>query len=284
MIRNSIAIQTGLDPANAKIEFFWQAEPNEEPEPFFETGANEWYWPGHGVRTESGLVLFLNRLHATSTGLGFESVGWDSLLIENPDSDPPDWRIRKLKSPNDRLGIQVGFASVLLYEGYVYAFGSADRDKTHPIYAARWPLDAVSKGDLMAPEWWGGEEAGWIFKDPDLIREPLLTGGQSEMTIHFDARSGQFISVQTLGFGKAQVAMRASPRLAGEWLTPTAIFDPPENERKNVMIYAGKAHPQFEGADLVLTYATNTTEFSEHISDSEIYYPQFIRLSSCDSR
>ena len=48
------------------------------------------------------------------------------------------------------------------------------------------------------------------------------------------------------------------------------------------MIYAGKAHPQLEGADLVLTYATNSFEFADHFSDPTIYYPRFVRLSRCN--
>ena len=48
------------------------------------------------------------------------------------------------------------------------------------------------------------------------------------------------------------------------------------------MIYAGKAHPQLAGADLVLTYATNTFVFAEHFSDEDIYYPHFVRLNRCD--
>ena len=57
------------------------------------------------------------------------------------------------------------------------------------------------------------------------------------------------------------------------------IFRPPEYERPKVMIYSAKAHPQLTGADLVMTYATNTFEFSEHLADSLIYYPHFVRAS-----
>ena len=284
MVRNSVAIQSGSNPSTAEIEFFWQADLNADPESFFDTGTNDWYWPGHGIRTDNNLVLFLNRLRSTDTGLGFKSVGWDSLLIENPDDEPSGWRARKLDTPTNRLGIQVGFASAFRHKEYVYAFGSADPDKTHSIYAVRWPLDAFTKGRLMVPEWWGGAKAGWTVESSELPPVPLLKRGQSEMTIHFDDRSGQFVSVQTVGFGQAQLAMRASSSLSGPWSTLKTIFDPPENSRPNVMIYAGKAHPQLEGADLVLTYTTNTTEFSEHISDSEIYYPHFVRLLSCDDQ
>jgi hypothetical protein len=47
------------------------------------------------------------------------------------------------------------------------------------------------------------------------------------------------------------------------------------------MIYAGKAHPELTGADLILTYATNTFKFEEYFTDSLIYYPRFVRLTRC---
>jgi hypothetical protein len=61
------------------------------------------------------------------------------------------------------------------------------------------------------------------------------------------------------------------------------VYRPPEYHRANVMIYAGKAHPQLTGGDLVLTYATNTFQFVEHLTDSLIYYPRFVRLTRCQS-
>jgi hypothetical protein len=229
----------------------------------------------------SGLLLFLNRLRSTNTGLGFKSVGWDAVLVQNPADDPPDWRLRKLDAPANKLGIQVGFAGVLRHKEYLYAFGSADPDKTHPIYAVRWTVEAAAKGKLMEPEWWAGDQRGWVTESCGPLCQPIMEDGQAEMTIHFDNRAVQFIAVQTVGFGQARVVMRTSPNLSGNWSPMINIFDPPENSHPNVMIYAGKAHPQLEGADLVLTYATNTTKFAEHLSDSEIYYPHFVRLSNC---
>lgn len=47
------------------------------------------------------------------------------------------------------------------------------------------------------------------------------------------------------------------------------------------MIYAAKAHPELEGADLALTYATNTFQPGELATDSTIYYPRFVHLTRC---
>ena len=46
-----------------------------------------------------------------------------------------------------------------------------------------------------------------------------------------------------------------------------------------IMIYAAKAHPHLAGADLVLTYATNSQDFSQLVARKDLYYPRFLRVS-----
>jgi hypothetical protein len=93
--------------------------------------------------------------------------------------------------------------------------------------------------------------------------------------------SGGFLAVQSVGFGAADVTMRAAPALTGPWTDPRMIYRPPEYYRPNVMIYAAKAHPELRGADLVLTYANSTFQFAEQLADSLDYYPRFVRLERC---
>jgi hypothetical protein len=109
----------------------------------------------------------------------------------------------------------------------------------------------------------------------------LFENGQSELTIHLDQVSRRFLGVHTRGFGAADAVMRAAPGLTGPWSEPRMLYRPPEYYRPNVMIYATKAHPELTGADLILTYATNTFNFGEQVTDSLIYYPRFVRLTRC---
>jgi hypothetical protein len=44
------------------------------------------------------------------------------------------------------------------------------------------------------------------------------------------------------------------------------------------MIYAGKAHPELTGADLVVTYATNT-DWERCLDDPSLYYPRFLKVT-----
>ena len=281
MISNSVAIQTGTDPATSAISFYWGTTADGSPDAMFPDRGGEALWFGNGVRVSDRLVLFFARtLRGTGT-LGFDHTGWTAVMVENPDDAPPAWRVRPLEAPANPLGILVGMAAVVQLGEHVYALGSSNPVKSHPIYAARWPAEAVRRGNLGQPEWWGGKRLGWIPDSSMAQRWPLFENGQTELSIHLDPATQRFIGVQSVGFGSADVMMRAAPALAGPWSAPRMVYRPPEYYRPRVMIYAAKAHPELTGADLVLTYATNTFDFAEQLADSTIYYPRFVRLTRC---
>jgi hypothetical protein len=281
MIRNSVAIQTGTDPSTAAIEYFWNTGADNQPKPFFARQDDRWYWPGHGVRVGERLVLFFNRLRSSTGGLGFESDGWNAVMIMNPNDEPSNWRMNWLQSPSNQLGIIVGFAGVLHWGEHVYALGSQDPIKSHPVFAARWTVEEVQQGELMSPEWWAGPDVGWVADSSMRARWPLFENGQTELTIHRDETTQRFLVVHTKGFGKADVMLRTAPELTGPWSAPRLLFRPPEYHEPKIMIYAAKSHPQLSGGDLVLTYATNSFDFDKHLSNPLSYYPHFVRLARC---
>jgi hypothetical protein len=282
MISNSVAIQVGTDPTTAAISFYWGRDANGKPDAIFPDRNGESLWFGNGVLVGDRLVLFFARtIRNTRVGLGFEHVGWTAIMVTNPDSEPSSWKMHELETPTNPMGILVGFAAVQKLDGYIVALGSQNPVKSHPIFAARWPIDEVRRGNLLHPEWWAGDRLGWIPDSSDAQRYPLFNDGQSELTIHFDDLSHRFISMQTAGFGAADILMRAAPSFTGPWSDLRMVYRPPEYYRPNIMIYAGKAHPELTGADLILTYATNTFKFDEQLTDSLIYYPRFVRLTRC---
>lgn len=281
MVSNSVAIQRGTDPVNASIQFYWGRAPDGRPAAFVPDAGRERHWFGNGVRVGNRLVLFLNRVRSSSGGLGFESTGWTAWMVENPDREPSEWRMHSLATPLNPLGVLVGFAAVVRQGDYVYALGSADPVKSHPIYAARWPAERVRRGQLRAPEWWAGDRLGWVREASSVPRWPLFENGQSDLSVHVDQPTGRLLVVQTQGFGPADVMMRAAPALTGPWSGPSRVYRPSEYVRPNVMIYSAKAHPELIGGDLVLTYATNTFQSAEQLTDNLIYYPRFVRLVRC---
>ncbi len=265
LVRNSVAIQAGADPASATLEFHWNSAEAPDPGAAFELPGDGWYWPGHGVRLGDRVLLFLNAMRATDADLGFASAGWHALLVDNPDDGFPQWRMRPATLPPVTDTVPYGFAGVLVHEGFVYAFGAPDDDKTQPIHAARWTLDDARNGRLDRVDYLGR----------------LFGGAQSELTIHFDAAIGRFVAIHTIGFGSADLAVRTANEIGGPWSEPVAIYRPPEFGKDGVMIYAGKAHPQLAGAQLVVTYATNSFRFADHFTNPDIYYPRFVRAGDC---
>ena len=281
IIRNSVAIQTGTNPATASLQFYWRRAADGSPAPIIPDEGDEGQWFGNGVRVGDRLVLFLNRVRNTTAEPGFESAGWAAWLVENPDADPSEWRVVRLTTPANPLGVVVGFGAVLRQGEYVVAFGSQDPVKSHPIYAVRWPAQQVGQGNLANPEWWAGDRLGWVPDTSPATRQRIFEDGQSELTIHRDPATERFLAFQTQGYGPADVMIRAAPTLTGPWTQPKMIYRPSDYYRPNVMIYSAKAHPELTGADLVLTYSTNTFEFAEHFTDAQIYYPRFVRLTRC---
>jgi len=280
MVANTVAIQRGADPSTADITFYWGRAAGGGPGPFFADRGDTVLWPGHGVRLGDRLLLFVMPTIRGGGALGFRSAGWGALLVENPDEEPSAWRIRTLDTPPNPLGIVLGGAEVLRLGNDVIALGGQDPVKSHPIFAARWTVEAARRGDLSRPAWWAGPPWGWVADSSRTPRWPLFENGQSELSVIADSVTHEFLAVQTVGFGPADVAMRAASGLTGPWTAPRTIYHPPEYDRPNVMIYAAKAHPQLAGADLVLTYATNSFRFADQ-ADTLIYYPRFVRLMRC---
>lgn len=281
MVSNTLGIQTGPDPTTATMAFYWGRRADGGPDAFFPNRRGERLWFGSGVRVQDRLVLFMGRIISVPTGLGFASAGWTAFLVENPNDAPSAWRTREIPTPPNPLGITPGFAGAWQDSGYVYGIGTEDPVKSHPTYLARWRDADVRKGDLMHPEWWANDRLGWVSDSSTTPRWPIFENGGPEITIHYDRVSGRYLAAQAQGFGPGDLTLRAAPRLTGPWSGPRMIYRPPEYYRRGVMIYAAKAHPTLTGADLVLTYATNSFDFGDQVADSLIYYPRFVRLTRC---
>jgi hypothetical protein len=280
MIRNSIAIQNGTNPTSANLTYYWRKDNQGNPSSFFPENGNDWYWPGHGIYVNNKLFIFLMRVRSIDTGLGFELYDWDVVLIRNHEDHPLEWKLKWLDIPRNHYRIVIGSASILKNDNYIYAFNSHEGLPGHPIYITRWPLREFVNENLNGVEWWDRSANSWIRQSQlDSIPEPIYVDGQTEFTVHYEKRINKFLCIQTLEFGASNLYYRTSESLTGPWSDPIKLFEPPDKTKPNIMIYAAKAHPQLTGSDLVLTYATNTFQFSDLFSDTLIYYPRFVKLN-----
>lgn len=272
MVRNSVAVQRGLDPSRAEINFFWK----QDPASWFPEQGEEWFWPQHGVRIPGGpLILFWSRVHATpNQGLGFMADGWACVLVDNPDDSPEQWKPRALEPALLPAGILP--AQGLFIEGD-FMYGIAIREPgDHAGYALRIAVDALRRGDLGSLELWNGH---WTRASECAGPSVVLADAAPEMSLHFSAKLGKYVHVRSLGFGATALVLETSDRITGPWSEPIEVYRPPESDRKDAFVYAGKAHPELLGADIIATYASNSFDFGKLVSDTTLYYPRFVRIN-----
>ena len=296
-IRNSIAIQSGDTPEQAhdlslsRIDFYWGPDHNGGPSSFFHDmdGAEHWIWPLHGTRLPSGeLLLFRMQVVKDSGPFGFRVDGWDAVAIDDPLAPPDQWQPRQIRAPTQPSGKLLG-SSVLLHEGYLYAYSVDDKSPDHAIYLARWPLTqltGLTSGALDDPAWWTGhdfvQESALCAATPAVA---VLGSGQVELSVHYEADQRRFVEVQMTGlFARdphTQLSMRTAPEPWGPWSPLVGFFRPVEADFDNaadLIAYAGKAHPEQRGAGAtaVLTYVVNDLK---HFPPADrVYYPQLVQM------
>jgi hypothetical protein len=276
MIRNSVAVQTGYDPSTAAMAFYWRTEGG-RPSSFFPEDGETWFWPGHGIALGDRLIVFLMATRATSEGLGFEHTAWRAVSISNPERPPSEWDLTWLDAPQNPFGLVVS-GSVIRMGEYIYAFSVLE--PVHTIHVVRWPAAEVMGRDLSRPQWWAGEEEGWVVQQ-NLVERPalLFSEGQTEFTVHYEPLLDQFLEIQTVGFGQADLGLRLADSPTGPWTPVERFYRPEEWETSRILIYAAKAHPHLTGADLILTYATNTIPFARLVRRDDLYYPRFLKVN-----
>jgi hypothetical protein len=276
LIRNSVAIQSGYDPSAASIEFYWRTRKG-KPTSFFPEDGETWFWPGHGIALNGKLFVFLMATRPTPEGIGFEHTGWRAVLISNPEQPPSQWQLRWLDAPENPFGLIVS-GSVVQVADYVLVFSA--KEPEHTIHLVRWPVADMLKGNLGQPQWWTGENGGWVVQQ-ELTELPqvIFAEGQTEFTVHHEPGLDKYLEIQTVGFGQADLGYRLSDSPAGTWSPMERFYRPQEQQVDNVLIYAAKAHPQLEGPDLVLTYATNIIGYRRLVAHNNLYYPRFLKVS-----
>lgn len=286
MVRNSVAIQHGRDPRTAGMSFYWRDVDAVVPSSFFPEHGEQWYWPGHGVRLREGpLLIFLYAMAATpGRDLGFATAGYAVAVIENPDAPPDQWHPRIFEAP--AAGFDAVPATAVVQDGAYVVAVAIRQQGTHAGALVRFPALDLAAGRLDGAEWWAGEARGWLAESalgPDGPSYVLDDAG-AECSVHYDKRSGQFIHVASYGFGATTIGVRTAPALTGPWTAPRMVFRPAESDDARIFVYAAKGHPHLVGPEpgtLLLTYATNSWEFSDLLTqrgERQVYWPRFVAL------
>ena len=206
--------------------------------------------------------------------MGFTADGWTAVAIDNPDDEPEGWSPRTLEPAALPEGLVLA-QGLFLQGGRV--FGLAIREPgDHAGFALRIAVAALARGELSQLELWKGR---WERASKDATLMPVIADAAPELSLHFDAHLRRFVHVRSLGFGATTLAISTAAQLSGPWSDPQSVYRPPESSRAAAIAYAGKAHPELGGADLVATYAANSFDFGELVADTSLYYPRFVRVT-----
>jgi hypothetical protein len=272
-VRNSIALQRGVDPTRAELRFYTGTGADATPRSFFPEDGASWFWPGHGVFLDHQLTLFLERMSADSGpgSLGFRASGWIAVRVRDCSGEPASWRVERLQTP-DTGELHIVGAAVLLEGPHVYAFAVREPGD-HAIMLMRWARRAFADGELLRPEYWGGTQRGWTNDAPAVV----IDEGATEFSVSH-APHGGFVEVQSRGFGAAPIALRFAKTLTGPWSPASDAYRPEQAREPGILLYAARAHPELEGAGMLVTYASNSLDHARLLDDLTLYFPRFVRL------
>jgi Domain of unknown function (DUF4185) len=290
-VRNSVALQTTepdstpYDLSQSQLQFFTGPVRDGVASSFFpETADGDWYWPLSGIRLSDGpLLLFRMRVRKVTTGFGFAVTGWDAVAVDDPDRAPDSWVLRSVQDQTERAERLVG-ASVMQHGDHLYAYAAKNADADHSLYLARFSvasLRGLARDALADPEWYTAQ--GFQRQSAGAIPVPVLSGGQIEVSVHFQSQLQRFVEIQTRGLfasdPQTAITLRTSERPEGPWSDPVAIWTPrapPNADSSKLLTYAAKAHPEQRGGDLILTYMQN--DVSSPTPIDAVYYPEVLRV------
>jgi len=271
-VRNSLALQTGLDPSVASMRFVVPVDGQGVARSFLPEQGAQWFWPGHGIRLGDALVLFYERVQSPpGDPTGFESAGWTARLVTAPDDDPLQWVLQPVQEPANGWGVQLGGAVVSGGE-VVFVYGI--RGNPHQIFVAQLQASDVAAGDLSRPAWWQGQRY-------EVGAEPvtIIADGAPEFSVHHDAQRKAWVMIESHGYGDSTIVLRTAPAPEGPWTGPEEVFHPPESDAPEAFVYAAKGHPGLSGADMVVTYVPSSFDPIPPADEVRLGYPRFVRVN-----
>ncbi len=281
---NSIAIQQGKDPRTARIEFLFGKPRGDKAGAFISPrSAQGWFWFGHGIAEGGRLWLFLT--HIVPTGepgvFGFRSES--AWLAEIPDcsAHPSQWRVHLHRLPFFLRSEKetISFGSAVWSDGkWHYVYGIRDDRAQTPLRRGLLIARAPAGGLTHFTRWqfWTGK--GWSR----WWRECASAGEDigSEFSVSFVPAMKRWALVYSPATLAPEVRIRWGDSPTGAWSDPETVYRCPDPQRgQHVFCYAGKAHPELSSpGDLLVTYATNSFDLGEVLSNASLYVPRFIHL------
>ncbi len=282
MIHNSAAWQHGVDPASARVEFFYNKTAEGKPTSLISPADGRGYfWLFDGVMARGRLSLFLVQIESTPAkgAFGFRQIGTWLGEVSNPLAPPVEWQITQKKIPFEMHGTNGNYSfgsAVLATNDFVYIFGTHESKGTgKKMILARAP--ETDLGNFS--NWQFCSKNGWTTNTGDMA--DLCNGMASEYSVSWLPTLQRYVLICTENGLSEKIVVRTAPEPWGPWSAATVVFRCPEPAQdKRTFCYSAKAHPMFAGAtdELIVTYAANSFEFSQLMDNAQLYWPRFVRV------
>jgi Domain of unknown function (DUF4185) len=282
MIHNSAAWQHGVDPASARVEFFYGKSDDGKPLSLISPADGRGYfWLFDGVMTRGKLFLFLAQIETTGSGgaFGFRQIGTWLGEVPNPLSPPAQWHITQEKIPFELHSTNENYSfgsAVLATNGFVYIFGTREfKGAGKQMILARAPETGL--GNFAV--WQFRAHDDWTTNTADLA--DLCGNMASEYSVSWLPALQQYVLICTENGLSEKIMARTAPEPWGPWSATTVVYRCPEPARdRRIFCYSAKAHPMLASAadELIVTYAANSFEFSQLMNNSQLYWPRFVRV------
>ena len=284
IVNNTIAIQSGLSPTNASVEYYFGRTADNEPAAFIRPADGRgWLWIYHGVLCRQGLYLFLIQIERTPTprDFGFKPVGTWLAHVSNPRDPPGSWRINRFRIPWGRFTSSEAtlFGSwVLRREPWLYIYGTTE-DVVNGFHHKYMILARVHENELADFDRWRFYAKGsWL---PDFSMAERLCGGMAnEYSVSFVQALRKFAVIYSESGSSRNIVARFASHPWGPWTDSVVLYQCPEIALgDDILCYAAKGHPELSSTpdEVIITYVANSTDFYKMAADARLYRPRFLR-------
>ncbi|HET7626033.1 MAG TPA: DUF4185 domain-containing protein [Verrucomicrobiae bacterium] len=282
MIHNSAAWQSGNNPINAHVEFFYGKSPDGKPTSLVNPpDGHGWFWLFGGAMVRGKLFLFLDQIERTDekSVFGFRQIGVWLGEVSNPLAPPTQWNLSAKKIPFVQSGANEKYvfgSALFLTNNFVYIFGTRQHQGSgKTMILAR--TSETNPGDFAS--WRFRSRNGWSTNLNDAAN--LCEKMANEYSVSWSPKLQRFVLIYTENGLSEKILARAASEPWGAWSPAEVIYRCPEAKwNKRIFCYAAKAHPTLSSAtnELIVTYAANSFDFAQIVNDARLYWPRFVRV------
>ena len=221
------------------------------PASYFALGTdnNYWFWPGVGYQRADTAYTFLERIHATGSGLGFERI--DSLYVGRIQVST------MAQASYARLGSKAGISftkGVVNDGGYNYVYGTRNNGFGNDLFVARFP-----EANLYAPwEYYNG--TSWTTN----ITNAAKIHDEFTSSFHVLKLEGKYVLLTTafsLGCDQGkEIYSYIATNSIGPFLNKKTVWTLNDTLQGHYpFFYLAYAHPEYDNGkrELLVTYCIN---------------------------